>query len=159
MKNIFSVLLVICSTSFSLVAQASSSPMLPIYTPSDQALHNTIVELDKKFFDAYNTCDTLVHEELISEDLEFYHDQGGLVTSKIQLIDALKDNICNKVSRELIEGTIEVYPIPGYGAIQMGWHQFHNSQEQNSKPKPSKFVTIWKQDGVLWQITRVISLH
>ncbi len=159
MKNIFSILLIICFCSTSIMAQTTSSEVLPKYIPTDQNLHNTIVELDKKFFDSYNTCDLIVQEKLIAEDLEFYHDQGGLLTSKPQLIQALKDNICNKVTRELIEGTIEVYPIPGYGAIQMGWHQFHNSQEPNSKPKPSKFVTLWKQDGSEWQITRVISLH
>lgn len=136
-----------------------SSSTLPKYIPVDQSLHDVIVDLDKRFFDAYNTCDVSVHEELIAEDLEFYHDRGGLATSKIQIIQALKDNICSKVTRELIEGTIEVYPIPGYGAIQMGWHQFHNSEEPNATPRPSKFVTIWKENNDLWQMTRVISLH
>lgn len=161
MKNIISTLLLISFTCISLIAQVSltAASALPKYIPSDQDLHNAIVELDKKFFNAYNTCDISVHEELISEDLEFYHDLGGLATSKAQILQALKDNICNKVKRELIEGTIEVYPIPGYGAIQMGWHQFLNSEEPNAESRPSKFVTIWKQDGNLWQITRVISLH
>jgi len=131
---------------------------LPSYEASNQELHDLVVSLDKKFFDAYNSCDVAIHEEMIDEDLEFYHDIGGLATSKIQIIQALKDNICDKVTRELIKGTIEVYPIPEYGAIQMGWHQFHNSQEPNAKPTPSKFVTIWKQDGDRWSITRVISL-
>ena len=161
MKNIFSLLLLTCITIMSAYAQSDSSisESVPEYSPSDSMLHEIVVDLDKEFFDAYNNCDTVTLEALISEDLEFYHDLGGLSTFKPQIIQALKDNICNKVTRELIDGTIEVYPIPGYGAVQMGWHQFHNSQEPNAKPKPSKFVTVWKEVGDNWLITRVISLH
>lgn len=96
---------------------------------------------------------------MMDEDLEFYHDLEGLVTSKSQIINALKENICDKVIRELITGSIEVYSIPNYGAIQMGWHQFHNSLEPNAEPKPSKFITIWKESSGKWTITRVVSLH
>ena len=159
MKNtLLLTYLVFCTVLFSCTHNTNHID-LPSYKAADQELHNLVVDLDKKFFDAYNTCDSLMIEELVDEDLEFYHDLGGLVTSKAQVVQALKDNICNKVTRELIEGTIEVYPIPNYGAIEMGWHQFYNSQEPNAKQKPSKFVTIWKQNDDLWTMTRVVSLH
>lgn len=159
MKKILLLACLLFCTFLYSYAQSSKQLDLPTYEAANQELHDLIVKLDKKFFDAYNSCDVAVHKEMIDEDLEFYHDLGGLATSKTQIIQALKDNICNKVTRELVEGTNEVYPIPGYGAIQMGWHQFHNSQEPNAKSKPSKFVTIWKQDGDNWTISRVISLH
>lgn len=159
MKKLFLLFyLSFCCVLFS-IAQDVNLKDLPAYYPPNQELHDEVVSLDKMFFDAYNSCDSLTIEKLIDEDLEFYHDLGGLSTSKAQVVKALKDNICNKVRRELIEGTIEVYPVPGYGAIQMGWHQFHNSKEPNAKPKPCKFVTIWKRNDDLWTMTRVISLH
>jgi hypothetical protein len=34
--------------------------------------------------------------------LEFYHDKGGLMTSK-QELDATKANICGKATRELVK--------------------------------------------------------
>ena len=70
MKNIYSSLLLICFVSVNLMAQNSipSSSTLPKYIPVDQSLHDVIVDLDKRFFDAYNTCDVSVHEELIAED-------------------------------------------------------------------------------------------
>ncbi|WP_430410561.1 nuclear transport factor 2 family protein [Kordia sp.] len=129
------------------------------YTPVDQDLYTTIVALDKRFFDAYNTCDLKIQDELISEDLEFFHDKGGLSTSKTQIMEAMKNNICGKVTRTLIDGTIEVYPIPGYGAVQMGEHKFYNNQEPNAKSIPSKFITIWKNDNGTWQMTRIVSTH
>lgn len=129
------------------------------YVPADQDLYNTIVALDKRFFDAYNTCDLETQAELVSEDIEFFHDKGGLATSKSQIMEAMKNNICGKVTRTLIEGSIEVYPIAGYGAVQMGEHKFFNNQEPDAKQIPSKFVTIWKNTNGNWQMTRIVSTH
>jgi len=124
-----------------------------------KSLYDTIAAMDARWEDAYNTCKLDVMEEIISEDLEFYHDQGGLMTSKQKLNDALKANICGKVTRELKKGSLEVYAIRGYGAVEMGLHGFHNNQEPNAQLHYSKFVHIWKRDQGKWRITRVISLH
>ena len=123
------------------------------------SLYDSIVMMDAQWEDAYNNCKLDVMEEIISEDLEFYHDQGGLMTSKKKLTEALKNNICGKVTRELKKGSLEVYPINGYGAVEMGMHAFHNSKEPNSESHYSKFVHLWKRENGKWRITRVISLH
>jgi ketosteroid isomerase-like protein len=125
----------------------------------EQKLHDTIMELDSIFFTAYNNCDLETQAKLISEDLEFYHDQGGLNTSKSELMASMKKNICGKVSRELVAGSIEVSEIPGFGAVQIGMHKFYNNQEPNAISKPGRFVTLWKKTDETWQMTRVISLH
>ena len=122
-------------------------------------LYHTIVEMDSIYFTAYNNCDMKKQAELYDEDLEFYHDKGGLVTSKQDILESLEKNICGKVTRELVAGSIEVYPIPGFGAVQMGMHKFHNNQEPDAVSVASKFITIWKEDDDVWKITRVISLH
>lgn len=129
------------------------------YKPTDIALQHKIEELDSIFFTAYNTCDLEQQAALISEDIEFFHDQGGLSTSKTEIIEALKNNICGKVTRELVKGSIEVYPIHNYGAVQMGYHKFFNNQEPDAISNPSKFVTIWKNENENWRMTRIISLH
>ena len=127
--------------------------------PEPMSLYDSIFMIDTQWEDAYNNCKLNVMEEIISEDLEFYHDQGGLMTSKKKLIEALKNNICGKVTRELKKGSIEVYPINGYGAVEMGMHAFHNSKEPNSESHYAKFVHLWKRENGKWRITRVISLH
>ncbi|MCX6316739.1 MAG: nuclear transport factor 2 family protein [Bacteroidetes bacterium] len=129
------------------------------YTPTDRALHDTIVRMDSIFFEAYNNCRLAVMDTMLSHNIEFYHDQGGLSTSQPQLMEALKKNICGKVTRELLPGSIEVYPIAGYGAVEMGLHAFHNNQEPGHKIHFSKFVQIWHKENGQWKITRVISLH
>ncbi|WP_339918490.1 nuclear transport factor 2 family protein [Yeosuana marina] len=129
------------------------------YVPADKELYDTIVTMDKKLFDAYNSCDMATQSALYSEDLEFYHDQGGLTTSKKQVLTALENNICDKVTRTLIEGSIEVYPIKDYGAIEIGYHSFNNKAEPENKSEGSRFVIIWKKQDEKWIVTRVISLH
>ena len=68
-------------------------------------------------------------------------------------------NICGKVTRELVKGSIEVSPIPNYGAVEIGMHMFHNNQEKGQVPHASRFVVIWRNRGDKWTIERVISLH
>jgi len=125
----------------------------------DADLHSVIVKMDSVYFTAYNNCDMVTQAELYDEDLEFYHDKGGLSTSKQDILKSIEENICGKVTRELVEGSIEVYPINGYGAVEIGMHKFHNKQEPDAISIPSKFITIWKQQGDNWLIARVISLH
>ena len=132
---------------------------IPEYKPSDKKLHNEIVKMDAKYFNAYNTCDMKTQAEIYDEDLEFFHDKGGLSTSKSNILKSLEKNICNKVTRTLIKGSIEVYPIKNYGAIEIGYHKFFNKEEPNAKSTPSKFIIVWKNKNNSWKITKVISLH
>ncbi|MFT3912032.1 MAG: nuclear transport factor 2 family protein [Ferruginibacter sp.] len=121
-------------------------------------LYNTVIKLDSLLFDAYNNCKIDQYASLISENLEFYHDKGGLSTSKKDNVEAIRKNICNKVRRELQTGSIEVSPIPGYGAVEIGSHRFHNLIE-NSTSGYAKFIIVWQNKNGVWQATRVISLH
>ena len=129
------------------------------YSPVDLELHNLIVSMDEKFFEAYNNCDLLSQADMYSDSIEFFHDKGGLTTSKKDILDATESNICGKVTRELVEGSVEVYPINNYGAVQIGFHKFHNNQEPDAESKPSKFIVMWKNENQSWRMTKVISLH
>src|ERR1700751_5291630 len=86
---------------------------------SQDELFRTIKKLDAELFDAYNRCELDKLGSFFPEQLEVYHDQGGLVaTTREQLLAAVKQNICGKVHRELVNGTLEVYPLRGYGAVE-----------------------------------------
>jgi len=128
------------------------------YSQTDE-LYQTVVKLDSAFFGAYNTCNMEKQADFYSDSIEFYHDKGGLTTSKQEILDATRKNICGKVTRELVKGSIEVSPVPGYGAVEIGMHMFHNNQEKGQIPHPSRFVIIWRNREGKWTITRVISLH
>ena len=129
------------------------------YVPQSKELYNVIAHMDSVYFNAYNSCDMEAQARIYADSIEFYHDKGGLTTSKQALLDAIKKNICGKVTRELVPGSIEVYPIAGFGAVEIGLHIFINHAEGDSRSKPDKFIVVWKRKGDQWQITRVISLH
>ena len=152
-----------------IISARAQSDALPIqaqryqpqpYVPESVELYDTIVKLDSLYFDTYNKCNLEKMAKLMSDDLEFYHDKGGLTTSKTEFLESIKKNICGKVTREVAPGSIEVYPIQGYGAVEIGYHRFHNNMEPPGTPsKDSKFIVIWqKQDGE-WRMSRVVSLH
>ena len=125
---------------------------------ANQELYQTVERLDAELFDAYNKCQTEKFAALVSDDLEFYHDQSGLEKSKQGLIDALKKNICGKVTRELVPGTLKVYPLHGYGAVELGVHRFHHPGHDDTEPVgEAQFVQIWRQEDGGWKLTRVIS--
>ena len=126
--------------------------------PSPDALFKTIQSLDTQLFDAYNHCDLDTFGSLIADDIEFYHDKTGLSRGRPALVEAIRNNICGKVTRELVPGTLEVYPIANYGAVEIGIHRFHHpGHEEPGSVGEAKFIHLWQnQDGV-WKITRVIS--
>lgn len=153
----FAVLLSSCNNTKNM-----TYPITKNYKPDDRQLYEKIVSLDSLFFDAYNTCSTNLDKygSYFSVNIEFYHDQGGLMTSKQDIIDATKRNICGKVTRELVKGSIEVYPIKNFGAIEIGLHKFHNNQEPiGTASKVGRFMIIWEFKNNEWKIRRVVSLH
>ncbi|MGO4879494.1 MAG: nuclear transport factor 2 family protein [Bryobacteraceae bacterium] len=126
--------------------------------PAPDALFKTIQSLDTQLFDAYNRCDLEKFGSLLAEDIEFYHDKTGLSRSRQTIVEAVKNNICGKVTRELVPGTLEVYPIADYGAVEIGVHRFHHpGHEKDDSIGEAKFVHLWQNKDGVWQVTRVIS--
>jgi hypothetical protein len=130
------------------------------YSPIYRELYDTIAYLDSFFFNAFNTRNLDKLEDLLANNLEFYHDLGG-VTNYDQNIDAFKKTFESerRVRRELVRGTLEVYPIKDYGAVETGTHRFYATEkgQEEKLSSEAKFVQVWqKKDGV-WKITRIIS--
>jgi hypothetical protein len=130
------------------------------YSPVSKDLYDTIAYLDSLFFNAFNTRDPDKLKTLLSDNLEFYHDLGG-VTNYGQNIDAFKKTFESerRVRRELVKGTLEIYPIKDYGAVETGTHRFYATEkgQEEKLSSEARFVQVWqKKDGV-WKITRIIS--
>ncbi len=121
------------------------------------SLFKTVQGLDTRLFDAYNHCDLTTLGSMVSDDLEFYHDQTGLSVGKATFLAAVKQNICGKVERELLPDTLEVYPLNGYGAIEIGIHRFRHPGHPEEGMGDAKFITIWQNKAGEWKVTRAIS--
>ncbi|WP_229668661.1 nuclear transport factor 2 family protein [Edaphobacter acidisoli] len=128
--------------------------------PSDaqpDSLFKTVQALDTKLFDAYNQCDLKTFGSMIADDLEFYHDKTGLSVGKAPFIAAIKQNICGKVHRTLVPGSMEVYPLKGYGAVEIGVHRFTHPGRPQDGEGEAKFITLWQYKDGTWKVSRAIS--
>jgi hypothetical protein len=126
----------------------------------DDAFFKKLASLDAQVFEAYNTCDLDEFASFFAEDVEFYHDKGGLMRGRQALLDAVKNNICGKTRRDLVPGTLEVHPMDNFGALQMGTARFCDAKLKACDGKSGgvgKFIHLWQENGDTWKITRVIS--
>jgi Domain of unknown function (DUF4440) len=127
-----------------------------VFAADEDALTRTVTALDAQVFDAYNRCDLTAFAAFFTSDVEFYHDKGGVTWDRQSVVDNTRKYICHKVRRELMAGTLKVYPIKDYGAIEEGEHRF--CQLDTGKCEGiAKFLMIWRNKDETWQMTRVIS--
>ena len=127
-------------------------------------LYQTVLALDAAVFDAFNKCSApeqlQKHAGYFSPDVEFYHDTGGVTWSRDEMLANTKKNVCGKFRRELVSGTLKVFPIKGFGAIAQGTHrfcQFTSQGTSNPCEGLADFTIIWREQAGAWQITRVLS--
>jgi hypothetical protein len=137
------------------------APVRPGAAAPEDSLYRTVAALDSAMFDAYNRCDLDALGAFASEDLEFYHDRGGLARGRQSLVDGVRRNVCGKTRRDLVPGTLEVYPIAGYGAMETGEHLFCDPNRYrrcaDATSGIARFVMLWRYESGRWQMTRVFS--
>ena len=125
---------------------------------TSQELFNEIAYMDSVMFHAFNNRDMDKFKALFTEDLEWYQDNGGLISYK-----TVFENFANTFKREyvltrqLVPGTLEVHPIKDYGAIEVGSHQFRHIENGKEEIGTFKFLMIWRKKDNKWRISRVIS--
>jgi hypothetical protein len=128
----------------------------------DDPLFRKLASLDEALFRAYNTCDLDAFATFFAEDVEFYHDKGGLTRGRQALVDAVKNNICGKTRRDLVPGTLEVHPMDNFGALQIGTHRFCDAKQKHcdgTSGGVGKFIHLWQNSAGTWKITRAHQLR
>lgn len=129
-------------------------------------LYKTAKKLDSLIFDVgFNKCDLSHYKSIVSKDLEFYHDRGGITSGEPAFTASIKNNICgspNKVRRDLVPGSMKVYPMYSnnalYAFIQEGEHDFFEfSNGKWVKGSRAKFTMLWILEDKQWKLKRVLS--
>ncbi len=149
---------------FALFLFGTISAQEPITSP----LFKTLKSNDSLLFDVgFNTCNIAAFEGIMADDLEFYHDKGGVTKSKENFLNLFRNGICKSdefVSRrELVEGSLKVFPLYDngklYGAIQEGQHRFFETPKGKPEQTGSiaSFTHLWIKHGNDWKVTRVLS--
>lgn len=127
---------------------------------ADATLTATIAALDTATFNAFNHCDQPGQLEKygshFATKLEFYHDMGGVTWTRNAMVANTKKNVCGHFRRELVPGSMRVYPIKDFGAIEQGEHTF--CQFDSGKCEGiADFVIVWRLRDKRWEATRVFS--
>lgn len=132
-----------------------------------QNLIEGILLKDSLFWIAYNNCDVGVMQQFFTNDVEFYHDKGGLTIGMENLVMSMKKNLCSnenvKLRREAIQGTVQIFPLQNagvtYGAIISGEHVFYVLEKGKGERLDGygKFTDVWVIRDNVWKMSRILS--
>jgi hypothetical protein len=144
-----------------------AGPSFPPKAAAEQEdVASTILSLDDRFWQAYNSCDTGAFRQFFTEDVEFYHDKGGATLGVESLLTTMKTNLCGdggRLRREAVEGTVKVFPLHDqkavYGAILSGEHLFYVQERGKAERLDgrARFTHLWLRSGATWRMARILS--
>jgi hypothetical protein len=124
------------------------------------ALFEELAHMDSAVFDAsFVSCDHEKANAIFTHDVEFYHDKTGFQSGR-QVHENTKKltESCpgeRGIRRELVAGSLQVFPIKDFGAVQMGVHRF--IERGSPTMTVAKFVHLWKKEDGKWRLSRVLS--
>lgn len=144
-----------------LIAMSENCFAADTSAPPADALFDTISALDTAVFAAFNRCsapgELERHARYFAGDVEFYHDTGGVTWTRDAMIANTRKYVCGNFRRELIPGSLKVYPVKDFGAIEQGVHRFCPFKTGSCEGM-ADFTIVWRNGGDgKWLITRVLS--
>ncbi|HEU5136052.1 MAG TPA: nuclear transport factor 2 family protein [Steroidobacteraceae bacterium] len=127
-----------------------------------------VAAADHALFSAFfDRCDTAALAKMVTDDFEMFHDKNGYMTkSGKEFLDGIEKTCARqktgedyRARRELVPGSLKVYPLNNYGAVEIGVHRFY--QLLPGKPEKlvevSQFTHVWKMEEGAWKLARVLS--
>ena len=127
---------------------------------ADETLTATIAALDNAVFDSFNRCADPAqlqrHASYFDPAVEFYHDTGGVTWTREAMLENTRKHACGTYTRQLVEGSLQVFPIKDFGAIAQGSHRFCDTARGTCEGL-ADFVMLWRLRDGQWSITRVLS--
>lgn len=134
---------------------------------TSQIIMATISERDSIFWTAYNNCDIDGMMQFMADDVEFYHDKGGVITGTENLRANLSEGLCgnqnSKLRRDAEKESVEVFTLKNadkvYGAIISGTHVFYVTEtgKKERLDGMAKFTHLWLFDNGSWKMSRILS--
>jgi hypothetical protein len=146
----FATALFLTAATFFISNRASAQTSGPLF---DEISH-----ADSLQFSAFNARDLNALMNYFDNSLELYQDNTG-----VRNFDQTKEafgrlfKMNYVLTRKLIPGTMEVYPIKDYGAIETGQHTFSHIENGQLQTFTFKFMQIWQKKEGVWRVTREIT--
>ena len=160
MKRFFLSLTILLAASATISAQdAEQQAAAKKKKATSGELFETIARADAAVFDTFNAHDVTRLMAMFTDDLEFYDDGDGAPKGAGQVKEDFGKLFASvpDLRRELVPGTMEVYPLAGYGAIEVGEHRFCHEENGKADCGTTKFSMVWRHVGDKWKLSRVLS--
>jgi len=123
-------------------------------------LFDIVSTLDAAVFDSFNNCGSPEQLEryasYFAPDVEFYHDTGGVTWTRQDMLANTQKYACGKFRRELVPGSLKVFPIKDFGALAQGEHRFCQFESGDCEGM-AEYMMLWRKQSDDWRITRVFS--
>lgn len=153
-------LALICCVSLYGASEAQAQPVPEGDGLRSGKLFEELALMDSLLFDAsFVSCDAAKANAIFADDVEFYHDKDGFSSGEQvrkntrRLTASCPAN--HGVTRTIVPGTLRVYPIAGYGALQVGAHRFDERGAATSTV--AQFISLWHYQNGQWRLARVMS--
>ena len=134
--------------------------------PSDD-LREQIRQADAQLFAAtFDDCDADKAAAMTTEDMEFFHDKAGKSASKRDDFRRSVAALCEStrvnhthLRRELVESSLQVFPLHDDRALEIGDHRFHERDAKGVErwTGQARFIQVWRRVDGRWLAERVIS--
>lgn len=160
--------MLIAMLAFIAAGQPESSPSAVPLLPEGRALETAIAARSDAFFALYHDgCDPAQLRAMLMPTLEMYHDQNGVSATSAEGFVARYAQRCRsrgtptapRLRRQLVPGTRRIYPVPGYGAIEEGRHDYFGSLggRPERKVTTARYLQLWAWSRDGWRLARVFS--
>lgn len=133
----------------------------------EQDLTRIILFKDSSFWASYNTCNIETMHQFIADDVEFYHDKGGITSGRESLMISIRKNLCGdentRLKRTAATESVKVFPLENnevlYGAIISGEHFFYVLEKGKTERLDgmAKFTHVWTFQNNDWKMSRILS--
>lgn len=140
---------------------------LPLVAFANPATLAEVKAADAAYWKAYNSCDYPAMDALTADNVEFYHDLGGITNGRAALTDSVRKNICGTagmaIRRVVQDQQVQTFLLNRgrevYGAIVTGRHEFTQAKDGGAAVPADQalFTMLWLRDGKDWKLSRVMS--
>ena len=139
-----------------------------VVIPQGEALAAALTARDSEFFAlVFDGCDPERLATMLTADFEMYHDRDGVVARSSEAFVREYGESCSarqapdawRSRRELVAATLNVHPVPGFGAIEDGEHLFYERRGDGPEHLAgrARFTQLWQLTPEGWRLARVFS--
>ena len=155
-------------TPIAILAVLAALQTPPVALPVGAALTEAVSASDAAFFELFfEGCDPDRLATMVTDDFEFFDDRGGRVVTDGASFVAMYRTQCEarlapdswRSRREVAAGSLGIYPINNYGAVETGEHFFYERRGDGPEARVgrARFSQMWKLEGGRWKLARVFS--